>query len=100
MEHHHMLNILSVLYQQRVNKELSLKELLFVDRAVEKTLKLQIPEEVSFEFSGKEMELKVSSKVVKYGFEGVRLSHEEVSNRSMEKLKVFVESIKNSMEYL
>jgi hypothetical protein len=66
MEHQHVLEALvfTVLNEQRVGKQLSLQELLLVNRAIEEALELYIPEEVALEFTRKEVEFKVFGKVI------------------------------------
>lgn len=71
MSNHHMLYVLLELTHHRVHEELSLQELLFLYGTVEKSLELQIPEEIALILPSKEVIIKVLSKVFSYLFESV-----------------------------
>ena len=95
-----MLYLLLILLKNRVDKKLSLKELFLFNRAIEESLKRQIPKEVLLKLFAKEMVLKILGKVVHYLLKGILMLLMKISECSMEKREISVVDVKELIEYL
>ncbi len=100
VKYHHMLYILCVLNQEGVYQELGLQELLLVNRTVEKSLKLQVPEKVALEFSREKVKLEVFGKISQDLLEGKRVRLVKLLDPPVKQLEVPVIRIKHTVEYL
>lgn len=101
MEHHYFLNLLLVLHHETVHQELSLQKLLLLNRAVEESLELQVPEEVALILFLEKVCVEILSEIFQYDLKGLRLvSVKDFSHRTVEECEVIMVCVNKPMENL